>query len=118
MAASFAGGRNIALKAPPHQFDATVRLYRELVGLGVLEEHPPDVAFAFGANRLLIDRVPGMSQAEIWLELVADDLPAAARHLEAAGIVRCDAIEPLPEGFEGFWISSPASIVHLVSTPG
>ena len=54
MAASFAGGRNIALKAPPHQFDATVRLYRELVGLGVLEEHPPDVAFAFGANRLWI----------------------------------------------------------------
>ena len=59
-----------------------------------------------------------MSRAEIWLEVVADHLPAAARHLEAAGVVRCDSVEPLPEGFEGFWIWSPASIVHRVSTPG
>ncbi|MGH2617936.1 MAG: hypothetical protein ACRDJC_22130 [Thermomicrobiales bacterium] len=33
------------------------------------------------------------------------------------GVVRRDEIEPLPEGLEGFWISSPASIVHLVAGP-
>ena len=76
------------------------------------------MGFEFGANQLWIDRVGGMSQAEIWLELVADDVPAAAKHLEAADVVRCDKIEPLPEGFEGFWISNPASIVHVVSKPG
>jgi hypothetical protein len=29
--------------------------------------------------------------------------------------VRCDQIEPLPEGFEGFWIANPAAIAHLVA---
>ncbi|HET8727548.1 MAG TPA: hypothetical protein VFO41_08575 [Alphaproteobacteria bacterium] len=111
----FAGGRNIAVKVPPHLYEATVRFYRDVVGLKVLDNHLPAVAFEFGANQLWIDRVAGMSQAEIWLELVAGDVAAASEHLEAADVVRCDEIEPLPEGFEGFWISSPASIVHLVS---
>ena len=44
-----------------------------------------------------VDRVPGMSQAELWLEVVTEDTAAAARHLETAGIARCDAIEPLGE---------------------
>jgi hypothetical protein len=35
--------------------------------------------------------------------------------VDAAGVVRCDRVEPLPEGFEGFWIASPASIVHLLA---
>jgi catechol 2,3-dioxygenase-like lactoylglutathione lyase family enzyme len=118
MTPKLAGGRNIALKVPPHLYDATVQFYRDVVGLKVLENHLPAVGFEFGANQLWIDRVGGMSQAEIWLELVADDVPAAAKHLEAADVVRCDEIEPLPEGFEGFWISNPASIVHVVSKPG
>ncbi len=118
MRTGFAGGRNIAMKVPPHLHEATVRFYRDVLGLEELDPGSPDVSFRFGANRLWIDRVAGMSQAEIWLELVADDLPAAAGRLEAAGVVRCDAIEPLPEGFEGFWIASPASIVHLVAKPG
>jgi len=36
-----------------------------------------------------------MSQAEVWLELAADDVPAVAERLEAAGLVRCDEIKPL-----------------------
>ena len=115
MSTKFAGGRNIALKVPPHLFDATVRFYRDTVGLKPLDNHPPAVGFAFGANQLWIDSVPGLSQAELWLELVADDVPAAAEHLAAAGVTRCDEIEPLPEGFEGFWISNPAQIVHIVN---
>ena len=59
-----------------------------------------------------------MSQAELWLEVVTDDSEAAAEHLNNAGIVRCDDIEPLPEGFAGFWISSPASVIHLVCSEG
>jgi len=31
--------------------------------------------------------------------------------------VRCNEIEPLPEGFRGFWIADPAGIVHLVAAP-
>jgi hypothetical protein len=113
----FSGGRNIAMKVPPHQWEATVQFYRDVIGLKQLDNHLPHVVFEFGANQLWIDRVEALSQAEIWLELNASDVQAAASHLESAGVVRCDEIEPLPEGFAGFWISSPASIIHLVAKP-
>jgi hypothetical protein len=38
-------------------------------------------------------------------------------HRAQAGVVRCDAIEPLPEGFKGGWIVNPANIVHMVREP-
>jgi hypothetical protein len=113
-----AGGRNIAMKVPPHLWEATVRFYRDVVGLDVIEHPPtvpPSVCFKFGANRLWVDRVDGFSQAEIWLELNSADVRGAALHLASHGIVRRDEIEPLPEGSDGFWISSPASVIHLVA---
>ena len=110
----FSAGRNIAMKLPPHVYQATIKFYREVLGLREITKHAPSVGFEFGASNLWLDRVPGISQAETWLEVVADDIAAASRHFEAAGVVRCDEIEPLPEGFQGFWISSPASIIHLV----
>jgi hypothetical protein len=116
----FTGGRNIAMKVPPHQWEATVGFYRDVLGLPVLDgppTEPPSVSFEFGANRLWIDRVEGMSQAELWLELNASDVGGAAELLESSGIDRRDEIEALPEGLEGFWISSPASIIHLVASP-
>jgi len=116
----FTGGRNIAMKVPPHLWEATVQFYRDVADLKVIEHAPtvpPSVCFEFGANQLWIDRVEGFSQAEIWLELNASDVQAAASHLKSAGIVRRDEIEPLPEGFEGFWITSPASIIHIVAKP-
>jgi uncharacterized protein (TIGR02246 family) len=115
---SFVGGRNIALKVPSHVWGATVEFYRDIVGLKVIEQEPtvpPSVCFEFGANQLWIDRVDSLSQAEIWLELHTSDVQAAAGHLKSAGIARRDEIEPLSEDFEGFWITSPASIIHLVS---
>ena len=115
MSGQFSGGRNIAMKVPPHQYDETVRFYRDVIGLEQIEPDTPSVSFAFGANRLWIDRVDTVSQAELWLELTAEDVPAAADRLDAAGVARCDAIEKLPDGFNGFWISSPAAVVHLVS---
>jgi hypothetical protein len=114
----FSGGRNIAMKVPPHQWDETVGFYRDVVGLEEIEHEPttpPSVCFAFGANQLWIDRVETVSHAELWLELNAGDVGAAAERLEQAGIPRRDEIEPLDESFEGFWIANPAGIIHLVS---
>ncbi|TKB24708.1 hypothetical protein FCL47_17925 [Desulfopila sp. IMCC35006] len=112
--ATFTAGRNIAMKVPPHVYEATVQFYRDVLSLKEITKHAPSVGFDFGSNNLWIDRVPGISHAEIWFEVVTNDIAAASEHLKAAGVVRCDEIEPLPQGFQAFWISSPASIIHLV----
>jgi catechol 2,3-dioxygenase-like lactoylglutathione lyase family enzyme len=117
-APGFRGGRNIAMKLPPHVFANTLRFYEHALGLTVVERRADSVALEFGHNRLWLDRVPTLSQAEIWLEVVTDDAAAAATHLQAHEVVRCDAIEPLPPGFRGYWIASPANVVHLVTEPG
>jgi catechol 2,3-dioxygenase-like lactoylglutathione lyase family enzyme len=116
----FTGGRNIAMKVPPHQWDETVGFYRDVLGLEVIEHEPtqpPSVGFVFGANQLWIDRVEHVSQAELWLELNVADPGSAASHLEAAGVARRDEIEPLGDSFDGYWISNSAGIIHLVSRP-
>ena len=110
----FSGGRNIALKLPPHEFDSTVKFYRDVLGLKQLPDHLPAVVFEFGPNQLWMDKVATMTQAEVWLELRTPDTAAAALHLDKQYVTRCDAVEELPDGFDGFWISSPANIVHLV----
>lgn len=117
VAPAYTGGRNIAMKVPPHQWEATVAFYRDVLGLASLEPFtgsPPSVGFNFGENRLWIDKVIGMSQTELWLEIVTDDATAAAEHLAQAGVARCDAIEQLPDGASSFWVSSPSQIIHLV----
>lgn len=110
----FVAGRNIAMKVPPHVYDDTVRFYRDVLGFREISEYQPSVVFEFGSNNLWIDCVAGLSQAETWLEIHANDLAAAEAYLASAKVVRCDEIEPLPEGFKGFWVSSPAAIIHLV----
>ena len=107
------GGSNIAMKVPTAEFDAVVGAYRTL-GLPVLHASNDMVSFQFGAIQLHIDRRDHFSQAELWLELTTDDLDDAARVTEESGFARCDEIEELA-GYNGFWIKSPASIVHLVS---
>ena len=107
------GGRNIAMKVPPHQFATTVAAYRAL-GLPVLFESDSLVTFEYGPMALHIDRRDGFSQAELWLEFISDDLGEAETALESAGFDRRDEIENL-RGHKGFWVSSPASIIHLVS---
>lgn len=111
----FAAGRNIAMKVPPHLYEATIQFYRDVLGFKEVMKHAPSVGFEFGANNLWIDRVPSLSQAETWLEVITNDIEAASKHLKAAGVVRCDEIEPLPQGMHAFWVSSPASIIHLIS---
>ncbi|MFH7325697.1 VOC family protein [Desulfurivibrio sp. C05AmB] len=118
-APKYAPGRNIAIKVPPHEFDQTVAFYRDVLGFPELEDpasgSTESVRFRFGDKVLWIDRAPAMSQAEIWLEIETADITAAAAHLGQNQIVRCDAIEPLPASFKGFWLTSPANIVHLLS---
>lgn len=117
-APGFAGGRNIALKTPAHLYDETCRFYAEKLGLPVAERQANSTVFDFGALKLWVDRVEAMTQPEIWLELTVEDPEAAAGHLAERGVVRCDAVEPLPSGFPGFWIAGPGNIVHLVSKLG
>jgi hypothetical protein len=117
MSTEIYGGVNIAMKVPPHQYEATVAFYRDVVGLKPIESKAPAIGFELGSNQLWIDEAPGMSQAEVWLELYSDDFPSAAARLAKAGVIRCDAIEPLPEGFRGGWFTNPANIVHMVREP-
>jgi hypothetical protein len=117
MTARIKGGINIAMKVPPHQYDATVAFYRDVVRLKPFEAKAPAVGFELGPNRLWIDEAPMMSQAEVWLELFTDDFPGAADHLAKAGVVRCDGIEPLDDSFREGWIANPANIIHMVREP-
>jgi hypothetical protein len=111
------GGIDIAMKVPPHQFQETLAFYRDAIGLTPITDKGPAIGFEFGPNKLWLDEAPTVSQAEVWLEFFTDDFAAAAAHLDRAHVVRCDAIEPLPEGFKGGWITSPANIVHMVREP-
>lgn len=105
------------MKIPAHEYPATVRFYREVIGL---KELTPDEAeatprFEFGGKVLWLDCMPGLSQAETWLEIQASDIELAASFLAAQGCHRRDEIEPLPDGIQAFWIASPSNIIHLIS---
>jgi catechol 2,3-dioxygenase-like lactoylglutathione lyase family enzyme len=113
--ARFKPGQNIAMKIPPHEFEKAVSFYRDILGLRQLKRPGPSPAFDFGGKTLWLDKVDALSQAEVWLEVVTDDVQAAASHFAGLGIVRRDEIEKLPEGFNGFWIANPAGIIHLVA---
>ncbi|NBC33407.1 MAG: hypothetical protein GVY13_12095 [Alphaproteobacteria bacterium] len=109
----FEGGPNLALKTPAHLHEPMVAFYRDILKLPVIAESPSPV-FAFGTQKLWIDRVAGLSQRELWLEVRTADQREAADYLEACGVMRCDEVEALPEGFSGFWVAAPGGIVHLV----
>lgn len=120
MTAEIRGGINIAMKIPSHQHAATVAFYRDVIGLTPVTDKAPAIGFELGPNRLWLDDVPTLSQAEVWLELFTEDFPRAAEHLAKADVIRCDPIETLEtlgDGFRGGWIMNPANIVHLVREP-
>lgn len=116
---TFQPGRNMAMKVPAHEYASTGAFYRETLRLRELTLSDADgeqtPRFAFGDKVLWLDHVAGISQAEIWLEVVTDALDAASALLQQRHCARRDEIEPLPDGFRAFWISSPANIIHLVS---
>jgi hypothetical protein len=113
----YRGGSNVAMKLPPHRFDAAVKFYRDTLGLKV-SGHGESKLVEFGPIQLWLDRCPQFSQTELWLEVIASNSGAATKDLDDKKVVRCDPIEALPEGFRGFWITSPGDIVHIVSESG
>ena len=44
---SYRGGRNIAVKVPPHRWEATVAFYERTLGLAVRRRESASVAFGF-----------------------------------------------------------------------
>lgn len=112
----FAAGRNVAMRLPLRHFDETLAFYRDILGLPV-EERSEGATVTFGPMRLHLDRLPLQSQTDIWLEIVSPDTPAARAWLSAQGVGFCPEVEALPEGYDGFWISSPSSTIHIVNAP-
>ncbi|MDR2877507.1 MAG: hypothetical protein LBV36_05655 [Chromatiales bacterium] len=119
MKPEFSAGRNLAMKVPAHEHERTLSFYRDVLGLRQLAGAAPGsaktAAFEFSDKVLWIDEVSGISQAELWLEIITDDIELAAQYLHDHDCVRRDDIESLPEGFRGFWLSSPANIIHLIA---
>jgi len=101
-------GRNMAMKVPPARYEQTVRFYREVLGLEALPDNDGQVGFHFSGMRLWIDKTPGLTRAELWLEVCCENLAATAGYLAGAGIERCDEVGELPAGFRGFWVRNPA----------
>ncbi|WDE09680.1 VOC family protein [Thalassomonas haliotis] len=119
MKAAFNPGKNIAIKTPAHEYAQVVHFYQEILGFKPLADNASDpfesVCFAFGDKVLWIDKITGLSQSEIWLEIISDDIAAAKKYLEQAGCHIRNEIEPLPDALNAFWLSSPANIIHLVT---
>ena len=113
----FRPGRNIAMKLPERLFASTLVFYRDTLGLEV-EENDSGALVRFGAMRLHLDRLPHQSQTDLWLQVEADDIPAARTWLAAKGVAQCDEVERLPDGFPGFWIAAPSGTIHLVAERG
>ena len=53
----FEAGDNIAMKIPPHQYDATVRFYRDILRLPQVENDEDSLVFEFGDKKLWLDKV-------------------------------------------------------------
>ncbi|MGJ3257598.1 MAG: hypothetical protein ACFE0K_14895 [Alcanivorax sp.] len=117
MGLQFQPGRNIAMKVPSHEHKATVRFYRDVLRLkDISGSSPGDTPkFEFGDKVLWLDCEPGLSQSEIWLEIVTNNIGQASEYFREQGSQRRDDIEDLPEGFQAFWIASPSNIIHLIS---
>ncbi len=118
MRPKFTAGKNIAMKVPAHEFDKTVSFYRDVLGFEEIDESACNidtVTFKFGDKNLWIDKIDSISQAELWLEVVVEDLDAASNYFKQQGCKRRDEIERLPDDFKGFWISNPSNIIHLVT---
>jgi len=104
------------MKVPAAEFAATVAFYEATLGFRVESREAETVRFDYGGGKhLWIDRVEGIAKTEVWLEVRTTDIAAAAEHLKAAHITRCDEVKTLPEGMAAFLIKNPAGVVHLVT---
>jgi len=118
MKPEFVPGKNIAVKTPSHEYETVVGFYKNVLGFKQIPienaDHYESVAFEFGDKVLWVDRIEGISQSEIWLEILSKDIAASQEYLVAQGCKLRNDIEELPNSIEGFWLSSPSNIIHLV----
>ena len=114
----FTAGRNIALKLPERLYQETVAFYTDVLGLEKIHESDEGTILDFGNIRLNLDRVAHQSQTDIWFEIETPDTQEAAAQLAKHGVSRCDEVEELPTGFDGFWVASPSGTIHLISKAG
>lgn len=115
---TYSAGKNIAIKVPDHEYDQTVRFYRDVLGFpekSELSQNAENTALIFGNNILWIDRVTTLSQAEIWLEIKTDNVAGAKASLEQEGYKIRDSLEALPDELDGFWLAGPSNIINLVN---
>lgn len=121
-ALKLSGGRNIALKVPDHLYPQTVRFYRDVLKLKQNVRPDGQICFEFGEtdhrSTLWLDRTEATARPDVWLEIKTKDLDATRAYLLSEGLVVPEKLEPLPEGFPGFWIVDPAGLVLLVSLHG
>lgn len=119
MKPQFSPGKNIAVKVPAHEFDSMVHFYKVILGFKQKNVSSPDafdsVAFEFGDKNLWVDKISGISQAEVWLEIEADNALEAQKYLEEQGCKIRNEIEPLPDSLNAFWLSSPSNTIHLIN---
>ena len=110
----FQADTDIALKVPSALFDEMVAFYAETLGLPVTPQGT-SVKVAFGPCTLWLDNVPAITQPELWLKVTTPDTARAADFLAERGVRRCDEVEELPSGFDGFWASGPGGVIHLIA---
>lgn len=122
METKFEGGVNIAIKIPKSKYEQTVKFYRDILKLDIVEKpiDNPTVSrtheVKFGNNIVWLDCVDNYSHSEVWLELRTPDTSLAAEYLQANGVNTCDELEKIPEDMH--WIMDPAGTVFILARPG
>jgi hypothetical protein len=61
MKPKFTAGRNIGIKLPPHEYDATVRFYEGILGLSKIGDYTPEIVFDLDGKNLWLDKIDGLS---------------------------------------------------------
>ena len=90
-------------------------------GITTMTDVTPGTGFVGVAPCRLVDTriatMPNLSHPDVWLEIETNDTEAAAAYLRVHSVPRRDEVEQLREDFNGFWISDPAGVIHLVVGP-
>ena len=115
----FKGGCNIAIKCPATKYLSTVAFYRETLGLPILHYCPSCSKIKWSeTTSLWIDCLPSLTSHSVWLEINTSSTEAARSYLKGRKRVsmRPD-VEIIPPGVDGFWVSPPNDMVHLIRGP-
>ena len=72
----------VQMKVPPHLYTPTIQFYRDMLGFNEITKHALSIGFE-------IDHVSGISQAETWLEVVADGISLLWRRSTSRRLVSC-----------------------------